>query len=112
MAGSKASLAFDGFIFDGSAISDGSPIVECVSTGATSYGGATLTLLRSTIRNGTGLGLVTSGRCVLVADAVLVEGNKGGGVQLDMTDLADQHPRRRQRLERVKRRRLRHLVAG
>lgn len=81
----KATLSVDGFVFDGSGISDGSAAVAI--TGANgSYSLTTLTLTHSSIRNGQGLGLRAQSNCTLLADSLDVYGNGGGGLQLDTTD--------------------------
>jgi len=83
----KGFLSLDGFVFDGTGISDGSQVIECVgSTSTVSYSVLALTLTDSTVENGPALGLQAENHCTLAADAVIVRSNKGGAILLGQTD--------------------------
>ena len=78
-------VTLDGFVFDGGAISDGSPVVE-IGGGATAYGLDVVTLTHATIRNGTGIALLAHSKSNVIVDSVDIHDNVGGGLRFDGAD--------------------------
>ncbi|HXU69483.1 MAG TPA: choice-of-anchor Q domain-containing protein, partial [Polyangia bacterium] len=87
-SGKQVTASVDGFVLDGSTLTDGSNVIECSGNSGGVYGGTLLTMTRSTIKNGSGVGLSTTQKCVITFDADIFTGNKAGAALLSATDFA------------------------
>jgi hypothetical protein len=86
-AGKQTTVAFDGFVFDGSPLADGKAGITCNGSGA-AFGKTLVTVTRSTIKRASGIGLNAQAQCTLTLDADTLSGNGGGGIKVDSCDVA------------------------
>jgi hypothetical protein len=84
----QMTLTLDGFVLDGSGITDGSNVIECTGGSAVPYGNVLLTLLHTTIKNGPAFGLNLTQKSKVVIDSVQIYGNVGGGISSAASDFA------------------------
>jgi hypothetical protein len=84
-AAKQVTVSFDGFTFDGGTLADGSDGIDCNGNGA-AYGKTLVTLVRSTVKGASGVGVNAIGKCTLTFDADSFAGNKGGAVTVNATD--------------------------
>ncbi len=87
-AGKQVTASFDGFVFDGSTLADGSDAVDCNGGSGNAYGKTLATVTRSTLTGASGVGLFSQSKCALTFDADIILGNKGGGISLSASDFA------------------------
>lgn len=79
----NVNVTFDGFTFDGTT----GTAMQCNGDGV-SYADTMMTMLRSTITNGTAIGIAAATECTLTMDQDVVSNNKGGGISLAATNFS------------------------
>lgn len=88
MSPKQVTVSFDGFVFDGSTLADGSDGIDCAGGTSPMYGKTLVTITNSQVKGTSGIGVVALQKCTLTLDAGTFVGDKGGAIKTDTCDVA------------------------